>query len=56
VVTIKGGYELVVHGIRGALNVHPDWVVLQIHIANAFNIISRMVIFKKLCAIGGQLS
>jgi uncharacterized membrane protein len=42
----------VVHGIRATLDVHLDWVVLQVDIANAFNFISRKVIFKKLHAIG----
>jgi hypothetical protein len=54
-VAIRGGYELVVHVIRVALDVHLDWVELQVDIANAFNTISHRVIFLKLCAIGGQL-
>ncbi len=41
-----------VHGIRATLDVHLDWVMLQVDIANAFNIIFRKVIFKKLRAIG----
>jgi hypothetical protein len=33
------------HIIQGAVDVHLDWVVLQVDIANAFNIISHKVIF-----------
>ncbi len=44
-VVVKNGCEAVVHGIRATLDGHHDWVVLQIHIANAFNTISRKVIF-----------
>jgi hypothetical protein len=34
-----------VHNIWATLNVHLDWVVLQVDIANAFNIVSRKAIF-----------
>jgi len=27
-VAIKGGYEVMVHGIQATLDVHPNWVVL----------------------------
>jgi hypothetical protein len=33
------------HNIWKALDVHLDWVVLQLDIANAFNISSHKVIF-----------
>jgi hypothetical protein len=42
-----------VHSLQVALNVHLDWVMLQVDIANAFNIVSLMVIFQKLCVAGG---
>jgi hypothetical protein len=32
-----------VHGIRATLNVHPNWMLLQVE--NAFNIVSHKVIF-----------
>jgi hypothetical protein len=30
-VVIKGGCEVVVHGIRIVLNVHIDWAMFQVH-------------------------
>jgi hypothetical protein len=44
-----------VYGIQIVLNIHPDWVVLQMDVENAFNTISKKVIFEKLCVVGGQL-
>ncbi len=44
-----------VHDIRVVLDVHIDWVVLQVDIVNAFNIISRRSIFLKLHVVNGQL-
>jgi hypothetical protein len=52
-VAIKGGYEIVVHNIRITLNIHLDWVVLQVDITNVFNIISHRVIFQELCPTHG---
>lgn len=34
-----------VHDICAILDVHLDWVVLQVDIINAFNIVSHKVIF-----------
>ncbi len=45
-VAIKGGCEAMVHNMRTNLNIHLDWVVLQIDITNAFNIISHKIIFQ----------
>jgi len=53
---IKGRCEVVVHIIRVALNVHPDWVVLQVDVVNIFNSILHKAIFQKLRAARGQLS
>jgi hypothetical protein len=39
-VAIKGGCKAMVHGIHVTLNVHPDWVVLQVDVVNTFNTIS----------------
>lgn len=36
-VATLGGCEMVVHGLRSTLEVHPNLVVLQVNIANAFN-------------------
>jgi hypothetical protein len=43
-VNVRGGYEVVVHNICTALNVHFD-VVFQVDIANAFNSIWHKAIF-----------
>jgi len=42
-----------VHNIQIALDVHLNYAVLQIHIANVFNIVSYKVIFHKLYVTGG---
>jgi len=34
-----------VHEVWVMLNVHLDWVVLQVDIVNAFNIVFRKIIF-----------
>jgi len=31
---IKGECEVIVHGIWAALDVHPNWMVLQVDVAN----------------------
>jgi hypothetical protein len=36
-----------IHGIQSILDVHPDWVVLQMDAKNAFNTISCKAIFLK---------
>jgi hypothetical protein len=36
---------ILIVGIRIALDVHPNWVVLQMDVANTFNIISHKAIF-----------
>jgi hypothetical protein len=43
-VTIKGGCEIIIHGIKCTLDLHPIWVVLQLDVANTFNSMSRKVI------------
>jgi hypothetical protein len=45
-----------VHNIQATLNIYLNYVVLQIHIANVFNIVSYKIIFQKLYAIDGLLS
>jgi predicted neutral ceramidase superfamily lipid hydrolase len=37
------------------LDLHLDWVVLQLEIMNAFKSMSKGVIFQKLCAIDGNI-
>jgi len=46
----------VVHGIHAALEVHLDWAVLLVNIANIFNTILCKAIFHKFRAMRGQLS
>jgi len=45
---VKGGCEAMVHGIQVALDVHFNYVVLQMDVVNAFNIISHKAIFEEL--------
>jgi hypothetical protein len=44
-----------VHNIQVAWDVHPNSMLLQVDIANVFNIISLRIIFQKMCVSGGQL-
>ncbi|KAL2612956.1 hypothetical protein R1flu_024648 [Riccia fluitans] len=50
-----GGCETIIHGLHATLDLHPDWVVLQVDIQNAFNIVSREALFCELCAATGSL-
>jgi hypothetical protein len=52
-IIIKRGCETMVHDIQAVVDVHPDSVVLQVDIVNAFNIISLRIIFQKMCVSGG---
>jgi hypothetical protein len=53
--TTKGGYQAVIHGIKCTMDLHPNWVVLQLDVTNAFNSVSKGVIFLKLHAISGDI-
>lgn len=44
-VAVKGVYKVVVHNIRTALDVYPDWVVFKVDVTNAFNTILCKAIF-----------
>jgi hypothetical protein len=44
---------MMMHNIHATLNVHFNYMVLQIHIANVVNIVSYKVIFQKLYATSG---
>jgi hypothetical protein len=35
---IKGGFEVMVHGVQVVLDIHFNWMVLQVDVANVFNI------------------
>ncbi len=54
-VAIKGGCEAIIHDISCTLDLHLDWVVLQLDMANAFNLVSRGVIFQELHAASGDI-
>jgi hypothetical protein len=48
-ITIEGGCEVITHDISCTLDLYHDWVILQLDVANAFNSVSKGVIFQKLC-------
>ena len=47
-IAVPGGTEAVVLGIRADLQAHPDWVVLKVDVANAFNNVHRSAFFEAL--------
>lgn len=47
-VTIHGKCEIMVHNVRAMLDLHPDWLVLQVDAHNTFNLVSRPSIFQEL--------
>ncbi len=51
-VAIKGNCETIIHNITCTLDLHLDWIVLQLYVANAFCSMLRRVIFQELYAIG----
>jgi len=46
IITTKGGCEVVIHGIWCTLDLHPNWVVFQLNVANAFNLMLKGSYFK----------
>jgi hypothetical protein len=54
-VVIKGGCETIVHNIRCTLDLHTDWVVLKLNVANAFNLVLRGVIFQEFRVAYGDI-
>jgi len=55
-VATKGGCETIIHAIRCTLDLHPDRVVFQLDMANAFNPLLRGVIFQELCVASGDIT
>jgi hypothetical protein len=53
---IKRGCEVVAHGIKATLDAPSNWVVFQVDIINAFNVILCKTIFQKFQAKWGRLS
>jgi hypothetical protein len=37
------------------LELHPNWVILQLNMVNVFNLVSRRVIFQELHVVGGDI-
>ncbi|KAL2653572.1 hypothetical protein R1flu_021700 [Riccia fluitans] len=54
-IAMLGGCETIIHGLRATLDLHPDWIVLQVDIQSAFNTVSREALFRELCAAIGSL-
>ncbi len=54
-VATKGGCEAIIHGIRCTLDLYLNWVVFQSNMANTFNMVSKEVIFQKLCLVAGDI-
>jgi hypothetical protein len=54
-VTTKGGCETIIHGIWCTLNLHLNWVVLQLNVMNIFNLLSKGVIFQEFHALGEKI-
>jgi hypothetical protein len=49
------GCEAIPFGIQTLFNLHPDWVVMQVDIKNAFINIFPIINFKELCDVKGPL-
>ncbi|KAL2649352.1 hypothetical protein R1flu_017480 [Riccia fluitans] len=54
-VATRGGCETIIHGLRATLDVHPDCVILQVDIRNAFNTVSWEALFRELRVVMGSL-
>ncbi len=54
-VATKGDCEVVIHGIQCTLDLYPNWVVLQLDMANTFNLVSKKVILQKNCVVGEDI-
>jgi hypothetical protein len=55
VVATKGDCEIVIHGVKCTLDLHLDWVVLQLDVANTFTLVSKGVKFQEFRATGGDI-
>jgi len=54
-VATEGGCESIIQGIRCTLDLYLEWVVLQLDVENAFNLVSRGVIFQQLRVAGENI-
>jgi hypothetical protein len=55
-ISTLGGYDAIPFGIRTFFDLHLNWVMMQINIKHIFNNVSQVVIFRKLCDVGGTLA
>jgi hypothetical protein len=49
-------YETIIFNIKALLDLHLDWVVMQVDVENAFNNVSQTVIIKKLWDVKSPLA
>ncbi|CAI5529659.1 unnamed protein product [Closterium sp. Naga37s-1] len=47
-VAVSVGIKVMAYAVQSALSLHPDWVVLELDVANAFNSFSRSSLFNAL--------
>ncbi|CAI5510386.1 unnamed protein product [Closterium sp. Naga37s-1] len=47
-VAVSAGIEVMAHAVQSALSLHPEWVLLELDVANAFNSFSRSAMFNAL--------
>jgi hypothetical protein len=45
---IKGGCETIIHNIRCTLDLHPNSIILQLDVVNAFNLVLKRVIISRI--------
>ena len=50
-VGVKSGGEQVIHDLRAFLDVHPNWVVVNVDVSNAFNTLARAPIFEEVRSV-----
>ncbi len=55
-IATKGGCETIIHAIKCTSDLHPNQVVFQLDVANAFNSLLRRVIFQELCVACGDIT
>jgi hypothetical protein len=52
---MSGKCETMIHGVKIMLDLHLEWVVLQVDVQNTFNLLSRIAIFQELCSCTNTL-
>ncbi|KAL2653409.1 hypothetical protein R1flu_021537 [Riccia fluitans] len=54
-VAMRGGCETIIHDLHATLDLHPDWIILQVDIRNTFNNVSWEALFCELRAATSSL-